>query len=56
MPTKEELEREIVLLVSAHRIFLVRDRKIANTISERIDNIEKELKNGNYKDHEDSRG
>ena len=56
MQEKQELERELMLLESALRIFLVRDPVLADKIEDRIDEIEKELKNGNYKISKDSGG
>ena len=56
MQEKEELERELMLLESALRIFLVRDPVFSEKIEDRIDEIERELRNGNYQNHEDSRG
>ena len=54
MHTKEELEREKTTLESALRIFLIRDPVIADRVEKRILKIEEDLKNGNYKNHEDS--
>jgi hypothetical protein len=55
MQEKQELERELMLLESALRIFLVRDPVLADRIEDRIDEIEKELRNGNYQTNEDRR-
>ncbi len=55
MTTKEELEHEKTLLESALRIFLVRDPVFASHIEHRIDEIEKDLRNGNYQDYENRR-
>lgn len=56
MQEKQELERELMLLESALRIFLVRDPVLANKIEDRIIEIEKELRNGNYQSDENRRG
>jgi hypothetical protein len=54
MEEKQELERELMLLESALRIFLVRDPVFSDRIMERIAEIEKDLKDGNYKISKDS--
>ncbi len=56
MQEKQELERELMLLESALRIFLVRDPVLADKIENRIIEIEKELKDGNYQTNENRSG
>lgn len=56
MLSKQDLEREKMLQDSALRIFLIRDPVITAKILDRIDDIDEDLKNGNYKDHEDRSG
>lgn len=54
MQTKEELEQEKTTLESALRIFLIRDPIIAEQVEERILKIEEDIKNGKYKNFENS--
>lgn len=49
MQTREELEHEKTVLESALRIFLIRDPIIAQHVQDRVNQIEEDLKNGNYK-------
>lgn len=54
MQSKDDLEREKVLLESSFHIFSSYDPKRCIEILEKIRKIEEDIKNGNYKNFENS--
>lgn len=58
MKTKEDLERERIILESTLRVFKTRDSSwtshFQKRIEDRIEQIEEDIKNGSYQDFEDS--
>lgn len=52
MQSKDDLEREKVLLESSFHIFSIHDPKRCVEILERIRKIEEDIKNGKYKNFE----